>query len=61
MENDDSKVSNQTGTQAFLAPEAWSGCIAFVYILGKNFDGKGLDVWAGGITLYQMIYGTLPF
>jgi [calcium/calmodulin-dependent protein kinase] kinase len=29
MENEDSTVTNQTGTQAFLAPEAWS-CNQFV-------------------------------
>ena len=42
-EGSDGKISNQTGTQSFLAPEAFKG---------SNFDGKPVDVWAGGVTLY---------
>ncbi|CAD8047862.1 unnamed protein product [Paramecium primaurelia] len=48
----DGRISNQTGTQAYLAPEVFKG---------QNFDGKPVDIWAGGVTLYQMVYGKLPF
>ncbi|CAD8196625.1 unnamed protein product [Paramecium pentaurelia] len=48
----DGRISNQTGTQAYLAPEVFKG---------QNFDGKPVDIWAGGVTLYQMVYGRLPF
>ncbi|CAK92905.1 unnamed protein product (macronuclear) [Paramecium tetraurelia] len=48
----DGRISNQTGTQAYLAPEVFKG---------SNFDGKPVDIWAGGVTLYQMVYGRLPF
>ncbi|CAK88262.1 unnamed protein product (macronuclear) [Paramecium tetraurelia] len=56
----DGRISNQTGTQAYLAPEVFKGRNR-VYYLGQNFDGKPVDIWAGGVTLYQMVYGKLPF
>ena len=58
MEKDDnfkSKVLNQIeGTMFFYAPEM---CIED----HTEFQGKPLDVWALGITLYLLIYRKLPF
>ncbi len=28
---------------------------------GNDFYGKPLDIWASGVTLYNMVYGKLPF
>jgi len=51
-EDKDIWISDSAGTQAFLAPETW----------GKaKFKGKGADIWAGGVTLYYLIFGKLPF
>mmetsp|Transcript_1685 Transcript_1685/g.3608 ORF Transcript_1685/g.3608 Transcript_1685/m.3608 type:complete len:460 (+) Transcript_1685:383-1762(+) len=44
---------NVSGSHAFMAPEL---------ILGAKFcDGKALDIWAAGITLYYFIEGCTPF
>jgi [calcium/calmodulin-dependent protein kinase] kinase len=40
------------GTPAFLAPEVCAG---------KNYDGAAVDIWALGVTLYMMLFGTVPF
>ena len=44
-------MNNNAGTKAFVAPEGW----------GKVFKGKPLDIWATGITLYNTVFGYLPF
>ena len=40
------------GTAAFMAPEM---------LTGADFSGRGIDLWACGITLYMFLYGTVPF
>lgn len=49
--SEDSKMKENAGTKAFTAPEGWS----------STFRGKPLDMWASGITLYNMAFGELPF
>lgn len=44
-------MQNNAGTKAFTAPEGWT----------RNFKGKPLDMWAAGITLYNMAFGSMPF
>ena len=52
FENQDDILKTNAGTQAFLAPEAWSG---------SSFRGKPADIWAAGVTLYYFVYGKFPF
>ena len=51
-EDKDIWIRDSAGTQAFLAPETWGK---------EKFKGKGADIWAGGVTLYYLIFGKLPF
>jgi len=30
-------------------------------LTGENFQGKPVDIWACGITLYMFVYGHPPF
>ncbi|ORC92268.1 protein kinase domain [Trypanosoma theileri] len=46
-------VAGVEGTPAFMAPEVCSGKLEVV--------GELVDVWALGVTLYQLMYGFLPF
>ncbi|KAJ6228278.1 snf1-activating kinase 1 [Anaeramoeba flamelloides] len=41
------------GTPAFFSPEVCAG--------DDNFSGKAQDIWAVGVTLYNMMFGKLPF
>ncbi|EPY17929.1 calcium/calmodulin-dependent protein kinase kinase [Angomonas deanei] len=50
---DDDSVCGVEGTLAFMAPELCSGESEVVSHL--------VDVWALGVSLYQLAYGTLPF
>ncbi len=47
-------VINLIGTPMFMAPELFGED-------ALNCVGPETDVWALGVTLFQMIYGTLPF
>ncbi|XP_045172818.1 calcium/calmodulin-dependent protein kinase kinase 1-like isoform X2 [Mercenaria mercenaria] len=47
-------LTSTAGTPSFMAPEALKE-------EKENFSGKGLDIWAMGITLYCFIYGHCPF
>ncbi|XP_039270799.2 calcium/calmodulin-dependent protein kinase kinase 1-like isoform X1 [Styela clava] len=50
----DLEVTTSAGTPAFHAPEAVSGS-------DEKYQGKPLDIWALGITLYCFMYGNCPF
>lgn len=52
---DSDHVSDNAGSEAYFCPEAW--CIHE----GETYSGKAADLWACGITLYQMIFKKLPF
>ncbi|EAY17728.1 AGC family protein kinase [Trichomonas vaginalis G3] len=49
---DDEKVSDITGTIGFLAPEIFNG---------NEYSPKPADVWAFGVSLYEICFGKLPF
>ena len=46
------KLRQWCGTPAYMSPEI---------VLKKEYDGKGADIWASGVLLYYMFFGTLPF
>jgi len=46
------KTKGSPGTPTYTAPEVWGQ--------GK-YDPKAADVWALGVTLHAMVFGTLPF
>ena len=50
----DDVLSKTAGTPAFMAPEA-------VDINVVQFEGRPLDVWALGVTLYCFLFATVPF
>lgn len=51
-EGTDDTLKKTAGTPAFLAPEACTD---------EPYSGKAADIWAVGVTLYMMVYGTSPF
>ncbi|KAL4086626.1 hypothetical protein PRIC1_013688 [Phytophthora ramorum] len=52
MANDNEDMRQTAGTAIFMAPEM---------LTGENFQGKPVDIWACGVTLYMFIYGHPPF
>lgn len=54
FEGDDDMVHSTAGTAAFMSPEM---CAAD----GEDFSGKKVDLWALGVTLFLLFYGSLPF
>jgi serine/threonine protein kinase len=52
MENNSDNVSSTAGSMYFFAPEV---------CMGNNFKGKKSDVWACGVTLYNMSFNDYPF
>ena len=45
-------TSGSPGTPSYTAPEVWGA---------TKYEAKGADIWALGITLHAMVFGTLPF
>lgn len=52
LQSENELLEDTKGSPAFLSPEECSG---------DPFDGKCADVWAYGVSLYQSLYGMLPF
>ena len=50
----DDTLSKTAGTPAFMAPEA-------VNVSGELFEGRPVDIWAMGVTLYCFLFATVPF
>ncbi|KAK0057257.1 calcium/calmodulin-dependent protein kinase kinase 1, partial [Biomphalaria pfeifferi] len=50
----DAFLTNTAGTPAFMAPETLQDD-------AQNFQGKALDIWAMGVTLYCFTFGKVPF
>lgn len=45
-------MSDTQGTWHFFAPEVCKG---------ESYDGRQADLWALGVTMYAMVYGTIPW
>jgi len=45
-------MHDQCGTPAYIAPEI---------ILGKGYEGFGVDIWSAGVVLYALLAGVVPF
>ena len=56
VDEDDWTLHDLEGTPAFQPPEALDPAKA-----KQGVDGKKLDLWALGVTLYTFVYGRLPF
>jgi serine/threonine protein kinase len=50
--NNDDTLEDTDGTPMFYSPEECSG---------EPYKGKPADIWALGVTLYQLVFGHLPF
>lgn len=48
----DHRMTEQSGTPAFMAPEI---------IAGQGYEGYASDLWSLGVVLYSLLTGTLPF
>ena len=49
---ENASISHHMGTLAFMAPEA---------LTNSSFNGHSIDIWAGGVTLFKMLFGFVPF
>jgi serine/threonine protein kinase len=48
----DVEVTNTAGSALYFAPEVCTG---------SHYKGKKSDIWALGVTLYQMVFKKYPF
>eukprot|EP00232_Nephroselmis_pyriformis_P009064 CAMPEP_0182894726 /NCGR_PEP_ID=MMETSP0034_2-20130328/25249_1 /TAXON_ID=156128 /ORGANISM="Nephroselmis pyriformis, Strain CCMP717" /LENGTH=566 /DNA_ID=CAMNT_0025028517 /DNA_START=278 /DNA_END=1974 /DNA_ORIENTATION=- len=53
-QHDDFDLSSEAGTPAFMAPELFTPEV-------WPFDGRAADIWAMGVCLFVMLFGTFPF
>jgi len=54
FEGDNDWMQGDSGTYAFMPPEAVDGT-------GAPYRGRVADVWSMGVTLYCLVFGELPF
>jgi len=52
IENGNDSLQNTAGSNFYFSPELTKG---------SSYKGKGTDIWALGVTLYQMIHKKYPF
>ena len=52
MENGSDEIATTAGSNMYFAPEVCNG---------STFKGRKSDVWAAGVTLYQMVFKKYPF
>eukprot|EP00347_Sterkiella_histriomuscorum_P024516 403330837 len=52
MENGSDEIATTAGSNYFFAPEVCQG---------STFKGRKSDIWAAGVTLYQMVFKKYPF
>ena len=50
--NDSRVLKRQCGSPHYVAPEV---------IIGNGYNGRKVDVWSLGVTLYAMAFGQMPF
>ncbi|KAJ3267368.1 hypothetical protein HDU77_000082 [Chytriomyces hyalinus] len=50
-DNGYSSCGGMKGTKGYMAPE----------VLSKKQYGRAVDIWATGVTTYQLLYGSLPY
>jgi serine/threonine protein kinase len=49
----DSMAKTTVGSRGYMAPE--------ILLATGAYDAAGIDVWACGVVLYQMLTGRMPF
>ena len=52
IENGNDSLTNTAGSNYYFSPELTSG---------QGYKGKSSDIWACGVTLYQMCHQKYPF
>ncbi|EAR99044.2 Serine/Threonine kinase domain protein (macronuclear) [Tetrahymena thermophila SB210] len=52
FEGEKDELNNDNGTKCYLAPEAFTS---------NGFNGRPLDIWAAGVSLYEIFTGSRPF
>lgn len=52
-----SLAKTRLGTPEYTAPEIFK----LPQAEGKNYDAKAADIWSCGVTLFEMVTGSLPF